>query len=258
MTVINSDSSAFVAAYASGENGEKLPVWAGNPSTLPRLQLLSGHVVQRRDLKLVPAAFQLFNVLTVDECERLIRLSTELGYHQDAAIALPREIRHNENVVWLADELTIELLWSRIEGAINQDVLAYGGKRAVGINPRWRFYRYQRGDFFKLHKDGSCSSSRLVGAEMQQDLSGGMSQMSLLLLLNDDFEGGATRFLVNADDPAVPPRYYNRTKEIEVRTPRGAALCFPHGEHPLQCSHSGDVILDGCKYIIRTDVFFQA
>ena len=82
------------------------------------------------------------------------------------------------------------------------------------------------------------------------------SEMTFLLLLNDDFEGGATRFFVDADGPG-PARQDGRAQVIDVRTPAGAALCFPHGSHPMHCVHSSEPIERGSKYIIRTDLLFQ-
>ena len=74
------------------------------------------------------------------------------------------------------------------------------------------------------------------------------SQLTFLLFLNDDFEGGATRFYL---DPA------DKTRVVDVRTPRGGALCFPHGMHPLHCVHGSQPITAGTKYIIRSDVLFE-
>jgi hypothetical protein len=44
---------------------------------------------------------------------------------------------------------------------------------------------------------------------------------------------------------------------VDIRTPLGAALCFPHGMHPLHCLHSSQAIQSGVKYIIRSDVLFE-
>ena len=83
------------------------------------------------------------------------------------------------------------------------------------------------------------------------------SQMTFLILLSDDFEGGETRFLVDADDPTKPARRSDNVREIDVRTPAGGVLCFPHGHHPLHCLHSSAEITSGTKYIIRTDLLFE-
>ena len=52
--------------------------------------------------------------------------------------------------------------------------------------------------------------------------------------------------------------YKKAEKElVNIRTPKGGVLCFPHGLHPLHCLHSSNTITSGIKYIIRTDVLFE-
>jgi hypothetical protein len=44
---------------------------------------------------------------------------------------------------------------------------------------------------------------------------------------------------------------------VDVRTPLGGALCFPHGVHPMHCVHGSAPVTSGVKYIIRSDVLFE-
>ena len=81
--------------------------------------------------------------------------------------------------------------------------------------------------------------------------------MTFLIFLSEDFQGGETRFLVNADDPTQPATRNDKVKNVDIRTPVGGILCFPHGMHPLHCIHSSVPITEGIKYIIRTDVLFE-
>ena len=83
------------------------------------------------------------------------------------------------------------------------------------------------------------------------------SQLTLLLFLSDDYVGGATRFHVSADDTSRPAQRNGQAKIVDLRTPLGAALCFPHGTHPQHCVHSSEKISSGRKYIIRSDVLFE-
>lgn len=53
--------------------------------------------------------------------------------------------------------------------------------------------------------------------------------MTFLILLNDNFEGGETQFLVNADQPGKPAKRGDRQAQITK----------------------------GVKYIIRTDMLFE-
>ena len=75
--------------------------------------------------------------------------------------------------------------------------------------------------------------------------------------MSDDFEGGETQFWVNKNDYSQPARSPLEAKWIDVQTPAGGALCFPHGPHPLHRLHSSDEIISGVKYIIRTDMLFE-
>ena len=85
---------------------------------------------------------------------------------------------------------------------------------------------------------------------------GWYSQFTYLLFLNDDYEGGRTQFLVSKSDPSQPARTSEEFDLVSVQTPKGAALCFPHGSHPQHCLHGGESISMGTKYIIRTDILF--
>jgi hypothetical protein len=83
------------------------------------------------------------------------------------------------------------------------------------------------------------------------------SQMTVLIFLSDEFQGGATRFMINGDDPTKPAMIGNKVNNIDIRTPTGSILCFPHGMYPLHCVHSSVPITNGTKYIIRSDVLFK-
>ena len=251
--------SFYIVAHEAGADNPSLPAWANtraNPAALAENYPLDN--ITRKSIAGVPGAYHLLNVLSPEECRRLIDLSERLGYLKDAAVSLPREIRHNDNVVWITDEETDGIIWRRVAHLLAHDLELFDGKKPLGLNARFRFYRYGFDDFFKFHSDGSWPGSRVVDGELINNAyPDRFSRMTFLILLNDDFDGGATRFLVNADDPNRPVRHYSRTREVDIRTPAGGVLCFPHGTHPLHCTHSGETITRGTKYIVRTDVLFE-
>ncbi len=246
---INPNRQFYVVAYEPGAENPSLPTWTNRDENPARLaeECPQGRL-ERLEIPDVPGAFQLLNVLSGEECQRLIELSEELGYLEDAAVSLPRAVRHNDNVVWVTDEKTDEVIWRRIAPLVAEDLSLFEGRRPLGLNARFRFYRYNTGDYFKPHSDGAWPGSRVIDGELvTMAYPDRYSQMTCLLFLNDDFEGGATRFLVGAGD----------RRQIDVRTPAGGVLCFPHGMHPLHCAHSSEPITRGVKYIIRTDVLFE-
>tara|TARA_R110002167_G_scaffold50547_4_gene147078 strand:- start:13762 stop:14547 length:786 start_codon:yes stop_codon:yes gene_type:complete len=256
---IDTEADFFVAALEPGAEHPALPAWGNrqvNSANLSEDFDVSG--IERRELAQVPGAFQLFNVLTKDECEQLIRLSEQLGYLPDAAVSLPRSVRHNDSLTWIVDEQTDGIIWQRIAHVMDDRQAIFGGSKALGINARFRFYRYNPNDYFKPHSDGSWPGSRVINDELVANAyPDRYSQMTFLIFLSEDFQGGETRFLVNADDPTQPATRNDKVKNVDIRTPVGGILCFPHGMHPLHCIHSSVPITEGIKYIIRTDVLFE-
>ena len=238
----------YIIARQPGAENPAIPTWASRSANPAKLADAAPAVVTRREVDGVPGAFQLLNVLAVDECARLVQLTETLGYLEDAAVSLPRSIRHNHSATWVADDATIELLWQRCRAQIYQSD-DFGGKQAVGLNARLRFYRYAEGDYFAAHTDGSWPGSRVVdGVLVDNAYDDRWSQLSMLLFLSEDFTGGATRFYLEANASSA---------SVDVRTPLGGALCFPHGVHPMHCVHGSEPIASGVKYIIRSDVLFE-
>ena len=258
MSLQYNDNDIFVAAYETGAEHPALPTWSNRKSNVAALVSPTIDNVTRKELPEVPGAFQLLNVLSLEECQRLIELSETMGYLKDAAVSLSRDVRHNDSLTWVVDEQTDGIIWQRIAHLMHDKQDSFHGKEALGINARFRFYRYSKGDYFKPHSDGSWPGSRVINNELVADAyHDRISQMTFLILLSEDFNGGATRFLVNAGNPNKPAEGSDGIKEIDILTPAGGVLCFPHGMHPMNCIHSSEPIYDGIKYIIRTDVLFE-
>lgn len=248
----------FIAAREAGSIQNNLPLWGAkieNPMGLVEAQVKQ---VVREDISSVPGAFQLHNVLSLEECQNFIQATEELGYTDDAAVSLPRSVRHNSNLTWLADDTTLKIIWQRSKEKFTDKHNHFLGKQALGLNGRCRFYRYQAGDFFAIHTDGSWPGSRMVdGKVISNAFDDRWSMYTFLVFLSDAYEGGHTQFLVNSENPELPARGRASSSTVNVRTPAGSVLCFPHGNHPLHCLHGSQDIVSGSKYIIRSDVLFE-
>ena len=256
---IDTTTDFFVAALEPGAEHPALPAWGNRHVNTANLSdTFDVSLIERGELSQVPGAFQLLNVLTKDECDKLISISEQLGFLPDAAVSLPRSVRHNDSLTWIVDEQTDGIIWQRIAHLMDDRQAIFDDCKALGINARFRFYRYNPEDYFKPHSDGSWPGSRIINDQLVANAyPDRYSQMSFLIFLSDDFQGGETRFLVNADDPTKPAKANNKVKNVDIRTPAGSVLCFPHGMHPLHCIHSSVPITEGVKYIIRTDVLFE-
>lgn len=169
------------------------------------------------------------NALSRDECGALISLSETIGFESakiEGVLDGPRGFRvedGRDNARSAFEDPTVaELIWKRVAAQIP----AREGWAASGINERLRFYRYEPGQRFAFHQDGFYQRSNEE-----------RSFLTLLLYLNEDFDGGETVF-------REPP---------ETFAPRtGSVLIFAH-EH----WHEGRPIERGIKYVLRTDVMFR-
>ncbi len=233
----------FVAAREPGHEESDLPTWASAGSGSVHFDSNPDKTVTCQNVVDVPGAFQLLNVLSNQECDRFVEISEALGYHGDAPVSLPRSIRHNYNVNWIVDDSIDRVIWDRCHEHFGPS--SFDHQQPVGINARFRFYRYTEGDYFSPHTDGAWPGSRVIDGRVVADAYGDrFSQMSFLIFLSDGYEGGRTLFQTGPHVVAT------------IHTPKGAVLCFPHGMHPQHCVHAGEEIISGQKYIIRTDVLY--
>ncbi len=93
-----------------------------------------------------------------------------------------------------------------------------------GFNERFRFYRYEKGQYFDWHNDGIY-----VRSNKEE------SMLTFLIYLNDNFKGGATMLSWDTIQPQL-----------------GMALIFPH-----RLLHRGVEVESGIKYVLRTDVMYS-
>jgi len=124
------------------------------------------------------------NFLSTKECQSLIERANEIGF-ETASVGtkhgaqMRTDIRNNERAIFDDEEFAAQI-WERIRPFVPSPLF---GKEAVELGSRWRFYRYEAGQVFKRHQDGSVKLDN-----------GLKSQMTLLLYLNEGCEGGQTRF----------------------------------------------------------------
>ncbi|KAB7888859.1 oxidoreductase [Poseidonibacter ostreae] len=248
----------YVVARESGAENNLIPTWATNNENQVNLSKDTTLKIKRIEVDNLPGTFQLLNILSKEECIRFINQTDTLGYVEDAAVSLPRSVRHNNSLTWVIDDTIHDIIWNRVKDFMFDKHSLFNGKKALGLNKRFRFYKYKKEDFFKVHSDGAWPGSAVINKEIIADAyPDRFSQMTFLIFLSEDFEGGATQFLTDKNNPSKPARNIVNTNKINIRTPAGGVLCFPHGSHPLHCLHSSEKILSGLKYIIRTDVLFE-
>ena len=175
--------------------------------------------------RLADQVFVVRSAFSDEECAALIERAEQVGF-ADAPITtsdgpkLMKRVRNNDRAM-IDDVDLAAAFWERL-GAYAPQTLY--GMHAVGVNERFRFYRYHPGQSFRWHVDGAYVRP-----------TGERSQYTMMLYLNDDFEGGCTDF-----------------RECQVVPERGMAAFFYHHQR-----HRGAPVTSGVKYVIRTDEMYS-
>jgi prolyl 4-hydroxylase len=175
-----------------------------------------------------PLVFSLPGVCAPAECADMVARVEQLGF-ADAPITtatgfvMRPDIRNNTRVMFDDVPLAAQL-FARVKHVVPARLCH---RRPVGVNERFRCYRYDPGQRFAPHYDGAFVRSDREASEL-----------TFMIYLNEGFAGGDTVFL-----------------EFGVReTPRtGAALFFQHA-----LLHEGCAVASGRKYVLRSDVMYAA
>ncbi len=242
-----------VAEHGNHNNTERVPPEPTTPSVLCNV-LAEGHAPLKREPTPLPFAtgsrvhltstcFTVSDLLTREECDRLIRISESEGFAPAQINAGGgRQVRMDDTRksgrCMLDSPEFAAMLWQRVRPLVEEEDrpdLPHDGWEVVGLNERLRFLRYTEGEYFKPHQDGMFRR-RAQDGESEQ------SFLTLMLYLNDGARGGETNFL--------NPRDKTRMTSVVPRT--GLGLVFNH-----ELWHEGATVLSGVKYAIRTDVMFR-
>jgi len=171
-----------------------------------------------------------------EECSAHI-IASETGNYEEAPVsteagmAMMKDVRNNDRLI-VDDAALADFLWQRL-GAFMPRVFKKKWQ-PVGINERFRYYRYDPGQKFDWHHDGYYERD-----------SGERSFFTFMIYLNDAFEGGETAFVLKGDA-------LTDGRNLKIRPKTGMALLF---YHPLL--HTGEAVRAGRKYVLRTDVMFD-
>lgn len=197
----------------------------------------------------MPPVWVVPNFFTAEECQKWIDFCESSGGFEYTAHPATEYIAHRECFRMQEDNATelSRLLYRRLVQE-NPDMLAkiqrelsilpgFDSKyyHPVGFNPNIRLYKYIKGHSFGKHVDGSYHVPEF-----------GNTEITVLVYLSA-CKGGATRF------------YSGRKKKqssFAFDPEPGTVLLHAHGDHCLE--HEAEEVLDGVKYVLRTDVIFAS
>jgi len=197
--------------------------------------------------------YTLENVLSKKECENLIQTSNHAKY-KSMINEYPTEIRDNKRILSFNNNLS-DTIWERIYPFVKtlKDLKPCGfGIEGVwhpySINNCFRFSRYDAPSIgFLPHRD-----AYFINGENKRSI------MTLLIYLNDNFENGTTTFYKMhqktrvVGETVTEEMKHGFNKEYIYKPKQGSIVIFEHN-----MVHSGDKVINGTKYIVRSDLIFQ-
>jgi prolyl 4-hydroxylase len=175
----------------------------------------------------MPLVWTADDALTPEQCDDYIarfragsaEVAPVIGRH---GVAVDLAVRSNTRVMW-DDPDEADRIVSVLGSTVPQK---WKHERLVGGNPRLRIYQYAVGEHHGTHWD--------TVVELPHGIA---SRITLVLYLNDSFDGGDTEF------PELGRRVTPR---------RGRALLFQH-----RVLHTALAVTRGTKYVLRTDILYQ-
>mmetsp|Transcript_1301 Transcript_1301/g.2534 ORF Transcript_1301/g.2534 Transcript_1301/m.2534 type:complete len:466 (-) Transcript_1301:2910-4307(-) len=227
------------------QNKHDAVIYQSLPSAAPLCPLPKDAIIKKYDVPFVPGCFVLTDVLTPTECTQIIAAAEAIKFMPDEPVEHAETSRSTlaHNVFWLADSELNTVIYDRCKAFLPD---------SLGLNARWRVYRYEPGAVYRPHIDGAWPGSGLdpkTGKYVYDVFGDRKSKMTFLIRLNDDFSGGSTTYYI----PAPEPGFMNARA---VSTPKGSVVCFPHGDAQGSLLHEGSEVTKGYKYVIRTDVLY--
>lgn len=175
--------------------------------------------------------------LSPEECKSFIDFSERQNY-APAPLTTARgpvmnpDIRSNDRV--MGDDFGLaQRLWARLKPLVPPRAWDWedAPRLAVGLNERFRYFRYRMHQRFAKHYDGAFVRNPHEA-----------SLLTFMVYLNEDFAGGETRFYTDCG---------KLRQEVRPRT--GKALVFVHEQYHEGCR----VTDDRAKYVLRSDVMYR-
>lgn len=188
-----------------------------------------------------PDVWTVANLLTPEECQALIQKGEELGFaaatvRMRGGPQMLTGVRNNDRAEW-TDADYAKTLWERVRSLVPSEI---DGRVATGLFDHLRFYRYDVGQRFKRHIDGSVTTDDKTQK----------SRLTFLLYLNEGYEGGETIF--DESSAATDRVSENAALPLVIVPQTGMGLFFVH-----ERKHEGAELVNGRKYVLRTDVLYS-
>lgn len=163
-------------------------------------------------------------------CKQYITMAEREGFEDSkvntyGAQVENKSVRNNSRMFFEAQSLA-RMLQDSLQNHIPKE---YEGKKLARVGDYFRIYKYEAGQYFKAHKDGSV------------ELPGEVSLLTVLIYLSDNSAGTTLM-------PYGPSQEWAHKS---IACTKGKILIFNHDQW-----HKGDTVTSGVKYVLRTDIFY--
>jgi len=193
-------------------------------------------------------------ILHERECQKIINTIEELRL--DPPPLFDKSVR-NCRRRHTVDPGMSECLMPRIRPFVPEIVVMDGARWKLSrFTHHWRYVKYPVGGKFVPHWDGA---KLLPWHEM--------TVFTVQIYLNDNFEGGSTRFYTDYEATRLPAHDIEYGKSqlrfdesmqpthiVDAKT--GSCLIFNHSGKSVL--HDGEIVRSGAKYIMRGDILYSA
>lgn len=165
------------------------------------------------------------NFWSPEICDEFILKSEQIGFEPalvqtESGQKKVESVRNNQRILFKDFELA-KSIWNQVNTFVPTKL---GNSRAIDLNEMFRFYKYEANQEFKKHRDQSY---------IRNDFEA--SYYTLLIYLNNNFEGGETTF-----------------GNLVITPKKGSCLIFLH-----DLEHEGSKLTSGVKYVLRTDIIYR-
>jgi prolyl 4-hydroxylase len=134
------------------------------------------------------------NIINEEEANYILKMAKDNYAESNVLGGYNRDIRKSETAQLSKDDSVINSVISRV-----CKMTGYSVDHAEDL----QVVKYQPNGFYHGHHDSCCDDSK----ECKKFLVGGGHRVrTMVIYLNEDFEGGATRF-INLDKDVKPPKY---------------------------------------------------
>ena len=178
-----------------------------------------------------PNVLLIHDFYSPDDCLAEIEYATAAGWREQHGYRSERYRAVKD------DHERAAQIWSRIQSLpsldqfykdLRPDPYVDFGKeswKVIGLNERLRYYKYEPGHSFPWHQDIMFRLDDVT-----------RTFLTFIVYLNDDFEGGETRFEGLGT----------------VRPKQGTLIVFPH-----ELRHEGMSVAKGTKTVLRSDIIYR-